>query len=116
MKELFIDDLGVYFIFDGTEIRNPLLSECGRQEYGNSKNDHILKDYGFKWFYTGGNCTAWHQDFIYKGQPVFMLISNQYLSAEREGFELMQIGVYTGSEVGEGDCLYHCFSNELIEG
>jgi hypothetical protein len=113
MKELFIDSLGVYFVFEGVEIRDPLLSTCGREEYGNSKNEHILKDYGFSWFYTGGGCTAWHQDFIYEGKPVFMLISNFYLSAERENYEPMQIGVFTGSEVGEGDCIYQCFSTEL---
>jgi hypothetical protein len=113
MKELFIDNLGAYFVFQGVEIRNPLLSTCGRDEYCNSENDHILKDYGFEWFYTGGGCSAWHQDFIHEGKPVFMLISNLGLSAKREELETMQIGVFTGSEVGEGECLIHTMSNEI---
>ena len=113
MKELFIDEQGFYFVFQGIEIRNPLISTCGREEYHNGENDSILKDYGFSWFYTGGNCSAWHQDFTLDGKPVFMLISNLGLSAKREELEPMQIGVFTGSEVGEGDCLIHTMSNEI---
>lgn len=57
------------FEFNGTEITNPIISECGRfpvsPEY-----------YGFEFASTGGGFTAHAQDFLLDGRVVSMMIVN----------------------------------------
>lgn len=75
------------FEFGGTEIENPLMSECGRfsvsPEY-----------YGFTVWQTGGGCTAHGQTFMLDGKPVVMLLTDGDLNQVDSDTITATVGLY----------------------
>jgi hypothetical protein len=92
-----LEDGTFAFSAGGVEIRWPLASSCGRFAVEPS-------DYGFEVEHTGGGCTAWRRDFVFRGQHVHMLITTtEGDSHEVERGDEIAIGVYRTADEGTHD-------------
>lgn len=97
-KQLIETPFGTYgFNLNGVLITGFLNGENTIEQYNpaaleSSKTPH---DYGFTVVDTGGQCTAWRQDFELRGQPVHMLITDASgMTHAIDPVDRVLIGVY----------------------
>lgn len=86
--ELTETPYGTYtFEHEGFAIHYPVCDSSGRFPMS-------PEEYGFTVWGTGGGNTAWHREFTLKGEPVYMLITDDDLGHDVKYGDQIVVGVY----------------------